>query len=95
MAETKNTKDTTQQDTLVTVVQVPDEHAERVIEFARSLQEQDAEVTGYNFPGAVSVGGTSPIGGGIPGGISNLSGSNCVVTGPKLKPNDFDCGDSD
>jgi hypothetical protein len=92
MTETKTTNDSTQHGPRVTVVRVPNEHAERVIAFARGLQQQDAEVTGYSFPGTVSVGGASPIGPGPIGGIAAHTGTSCVVTGLR---EDYSCADTD
>jgi hypothetical protein len=71
----------------LTVVMVPEEHAEKVAEYVASLTEDDAEVSGYTFTREVVGGG---IGG---GGLGAVEGTNCHVTGPKLKPNDFSCAD--
>ena len=82
----------------IAVITVPPAHAAKVQEFANSLlEEQSPDVEGYGalIRGVGEVGGS--IGGGISGGpiISSLSGSDCSVTGPRLKPNDFECGDED
>jgi hypothetical protein len=91
MAETQETNDSTEQENRVAVVPVPAEHAERVRDFARSLQRQDAEVSGYSTPGTASLAGGSPIGAGPIAGIG--LGTDCGPTGPRIKPTDWECTD--
>lgn len=84
----------------IAVITVPPSHAAKVQEFANSLlEEQTPEVEGY----AALVKGVGDIGGGMRPSVGSmsgpvinaLSGSDCSVTGPKFKPNDFECGDED
>ena len=85
-------------DELVGVVIVPDHLAKEVRDFAASLEaSQTAEVEG--FRAGLNIGGIGEILGrpsvAVPGGINMLSGSDCSVTGPVFKPNDFNCTDED
>ena len=72
----------------LTVVMVPEEHAEKVAEYVALLTADDAEVSGYTFTHQVIGGGQSSGGLGVVGGTTN-----CGVTGPKIKPTDWACSD--
>ena len=82
MSEKTGAPKRTSDDDTVTVVQVPSEHAQKVIDFVRSL-EPTPDVTGYDFSGSVSFRRIS------------ISGSGCSTTGGSMRPSDFSCQDED
>ena len=81
MTDTTTTTETTNEPT-VTVIQVPDDHAAKVMEYVKTLQ-QEADVTGYAFSRPTAATG------------GPISGTGCSVTGGTLSPSDFNCKDSD
>jgi hypothetical protein len=80
MTDTTNTSGSNADDSTVTIVQVPDEHAQKVMEYVTNLQKE-AEVSGFAFSRPVASG--------------PISGTGCSLTGGTLNPSDFNCKDSD
>lgn len=80
-------EDKTREDRL-TVVAVPDEHAQAVIDFVASLDNDEADVSGH----MLSRGGIGGIGGPLAAKGRSLTG--CWQTGGTEFP-DWSCSDSD
>lgn len=72
-------------DMSVSVVAIPDQYLDRVMEYVSSLERDEAEVAGF----ADSLSGGSVSGGG------KISGTGCKTSGGTFNPTDFTCTDSD
>jgi hypothetical protein len=74
-------------ETGLTVVAVPDDQAQAVIDFVRTLEAEETDVTGHMIPG----------GGGFGGGLAfkHSTDTGCAQTTTGSAGVDFRCSDTD
>jgi len=75
---------------VLTVVTVPTEHTQAVIDFMAGLQSEESEVSGH----MISRGALTGFGGAMTMGYKNRTDTGCVQTKTGVGV-DFDCSDSD
>lgn len=88
MAEIASSETGSPEEGTLTVVTVPEDQAEAVIEFVKSLQIKATDVSGHMIAGGGLLGG----GGGALPWASTGTGCNTVFTGKKT---DTSCSDND